>query len=60
MKLKVMVIEKKQVESWKERALANMSFSEAEELVHDLKNGLFDLSNLCSQTGLEFVIILRE
>ncbi len=60
MKPKVMVIENKAAESWKELTLANMSFSEAEQLIHDLKNGLFDLSNLSSKTGLEFVIILRE
>jgi hypothetical protein len=60
MKPKVMVIEKKQAESWKEEAVASMSFMEAEELVHELKDGLFDLSNLSSQTGLEFFIILRK
>ncbi len=60
MKPKVMVIEKKAAGCWKDRTLVSMSFGEAEELVHDLRNGLFDLSNLSSRTGLEFVIILRE
>lgn len=60
MKPKVMVIEKNEVERWKERTLAKMSFNEAEVLVREVQNGLFDLSNLSSQTGLEFVIILRE
>jgi hypothetical protein len=60
MKPKVMVLAEKEAKAWGDGALVSMSFMEAEQLIHDLKNGLFDLSNLSSQTGLEFFIILRK
>lgn len=60
MKPKVMVLAEKEERGWGDGVLVSMSFMEAEQLIHDLRDGLFDLSNLSSQTGLEFFIILRK
>jgi len=59
MKPKVMVLQDVELDKWREYHIIDLTFDETMQLIHDLQDGLFGQRNLSTQTGLNYLVVIR-